>query len=260
MQPDRFNPQRLRADWEERAISEGSSYRGVLLRNLPHLLNNYLHEQHTCVIQQFLLSRMPPGSKVLDAGCGYGRISAYIREIRPDISLIGIDFAPSYCQLYKENIAAPAICADFACIPLPYHCLDGLIAVTALMYFPENQRTLVASELIKRLKPGGLAFFIDPGLEYLNLLGGKQRVSSTTSGSGISLKTYDQLGNNPPAQIKACGGWFGFSFLLPLLYVTRRQYRLTKYLLQVANVLDKALASWRRFSLHRWMLVQRLAV
>lgn len=249
----------LRTEWEQRAAAEGSSYTGVLLRNLPPVLNHYLHERHVEVVLNRLLPRLPQGALVLDLGCGYGRISSHIKAARPDIQLVGVDFAFSYCQQFTQNVEAAALCADLSALPFAKGCVHGVVAVTALMYIPAAKQEAVMDHLLQRVQPQGFAIFIDPGAEFLGLvhLINGRRSRKLTSGAGIGLQKYDRLGTTSRTQIVDAGGFVIFSLFLPLLYLLQKRVGLVKWLLNFTAILDQKLG-WRRFTLHRWMLLKRL--
>jgi hypothetical protein len=41
-----------------------------------------------------LIAALPPGGRVLDLGCGYGRLALEIAARRPDGTVVGVDLAP----------------------------------------------------------------------------------------------------------------------------------------------------------------------
>jgi len=252
----------LRADWERRAIDKGSSYSGVLFRNLPDILNYYLHERHILIVLTKLLPLLPKHAALLDIGCGYGRISSYIRTFRPDIKLIGVDFAFPYCKQYFNNVGFTPVCADFSRPPFTQFCVDGLIAVTALMYVSPSDREKVITVLVNLLKPKGVALFIDSGKEFFKVASIIKScdAKSSTSGTGFILKEYNRLGKSTLTEIVDCGGFTGFSLLLPILHLFRAQLKVMKHLLKLSTAIDESLGHWRcwqRFALHRWMLLKR---
>ncbi|MCA9873442.1 MAG: class I SAM-dependent methyltransferase, partial [Anaerolineales bacterium] len=207
----------LRIDWEKRALAKGVSLSSVLLQNLPPILNQHLHKWHIALVQSRLLPRMPQGSVVLDLACGYGRISLPIKVARPDIQLLGLDFAFPYCQHYIENVRSPAICASTYSLPFVPDFLDGIVAITALMYVETGQEEIVFQQLIHRLKPGGFALFLDPGTEFLKAASFFARSRTSTSGKGFRKYDYWQLGQTRTTRILEIGGCPVFSVFLPLM-------------------------------------------
>jgi SAM-dependent methyltransferase len=51
----------------------------------------YVHKRRTLVLSDWCSRIIPVNSKVLDVGCGDGRLARLIAEKRPDISIRGID-------------------------------------------------------------------------------------------------------------------------------------------------------------------------
>lgn len=248
----------LRTDWEKRALAKGASLASVLLQNLPPILNQHLHKWHIDLVQSRLLPRMPQGAVVLDLACGYGRVSLPIKVIRPDIQLLGLDFAYPYCQHYTENVRSPAICASIYDLPFMPDFLDGIVAITALMYVATGQEEAVFQQLIHRLKPGGFALFLDPGAEFLNAASLFARSRTSTSGKGFKMDDYWQFGQTRTTRILETGGCPVFSTFLPLLLGIAKNPGLAQKMLQAISILDVKLGRHGTFTLHRWMLVERV--
>lgn len=248
----------LRTDWEQRALAKGNSLASVLLQNLPQALNNYLHEWHVDLIQTRFLPHIPHRGKVIDVASGYGRISAVIQSTRPDIQLFGLDFAYPYCQYYAANIHAPAICGSIYDLPFPFGFFDGIVAITALMYVENTQEQAVVKQLVQRLRPGGYAFLLDPGVEFLKLASVFTQSRASTSGKGFSQKSYKQFGQTSTTRVVASGGCPMFSLFIPLLYGVAENQGIVRKLLQTTKMLDSKAEKHHKFTLHRWMLVKRI--
>ena len=62
----------LRQAWDERARDLGLTKRAVLFKRFPGWLNESVHRRHAA----FALRNVPAhASRVLDVGCGFGRMS-----------------------------------------------------------------------------------------------------------------------------------------------------------------------------------------
>ena len=248
----------LRNQWEQRANHQGNTCSGVLFKNFPVDFNQYLHEWHAQIILSQLLPLLPQQASLLDLGCGYGRMSALIHAARPDIKIIGLDFAFAYCKLYQSNLTRnPIICADVSQLPFQEGRFDAVISITTLMYVPEDRRVAVTKTILQLVKPRGLVLFIDPGLEFSKLVTIFKKSHSLTSGQGFYLSTYENLGKSSLSRIIGSGGLFGFTFLLPILYLFRQHRWLRQNLFKLSKWLDKKFSNWRKFSLHRWMLLEK---
>lgn len=249
---------KLRANWEKRANNAGISLASVLLRNFPPILNHYLHEWHVDLIQRQLLPYIPDEGKLLDVASGYGRVSIPIQAARPDIQLLGVDFAYPYCQHYITNVKMPAICASIYDLPFPFDFLDGIVGITALMYVKDGQEQIVFNKLVQQLKPGGYAFLLDPGVEFLTLASTFIHSQASTSGKGFTQKDYMQFGQTGRTKVIASGGYPIFSTFIPFLYgISSKNQHIVHKLLHIIKKLDKRAEKHHKFTLHRWMLVKR---
>ncbi|MGD9730973.1 MAG: class I SAM-dependent methyltransferase [Desulfamplus sp.] len=246
----------LRIDWEQRAIAKGASLAGVLLQNFPKALNHYLHEWHIDIIHSKLLPHIPYKGSLLDVASGYGRTSLYIKSVRPDIQIFGLDFAFPYCKHYIDNVQAPSICASIYDSPLRTNIFDGIVAITALMYITDTHKEIVLRQLMQHLKKGGYALLLDPGAEFLKLVSVFKQSRTQTSGKGFNKKEYINLGKSRTTKLEEMGGCPIFSFSLPILYGLYSNNDIILRLLQIINVLDRKLTKYHKITLHRWMLVR----
>jgi SAM-dependent methyltransferase len=247
-----------RKTWDARAADKGASLAGVLYRGLPARLNEYLHDFHVRIVTEELLPRIPSNGQLLDVGCGYGRIAESIREVRPDVAVIGADFSSTYCRMYAARVGQPAVCADINAMPLRPGSLDGLIAITSLMYIDKDRRGDVIASLNGLLKPGGHALYIDPGHEFTRLTAAIKPSTTTTPtrGSWFRAAEYRRLGTLGTKLVNF-GGTPGFSTLLPLLYALARSTWPFEKIARVSSVCDRRFGKLWKYSIHRWMLVQR---
>ncbi len=246
--------------WEARALGQGESLNSVLYRGLPEVVNAYIHERHRSVLHREFAPRLRTGARVLDLGCGYGRVGTALREARPDVELVGVDISRKFCALFCHRIGAPAVCADVANPPFAPGSFDGIIAVTSLMYVSAKDRGAAMERIVALLTPKGVALCVDGGQEYMSLAA-KAKPSTTDSPTGglwFTVREYDALGSAAGCEIVNRGGMPVFSLLLPLVLLVARAPALARGLLSVASRLDDMCPMIRRFSIHRWMVIERV--
>lgn len=103
------------------------------------------------------LSLLPPGGRVLDAGCGAGLKAAFITAKGFDV--VGIDLSPKMIEIARTR--APN--ADFRVGDLGrFHwCgrpFDGVYAQASLLHVPKADWTRTVRHLASKLAPGGLFY------------------------------------------------------------------------------------------------------
>lgn len=248
----------LRSRWEMRAAECRDAPVGVLFRGLSPALNQHLHRFHTRAVSKQFLPLLPQGARVLDLGCGYGRIGREILDHRPDLILVGVDFAWPYCWRYRQNVA-DSVCADVACLPFAAGSFDAIVAVTVLMYVSPASRPAMMAQLISLLKPGGHLLMVEPSQEVLEIIA-RLRPSSaghTTGGSGFGIREFHSI-TGPEIRVLSAGGMSAFTAMLPILQLLNRFPRAQFPLLAMLERLDSRFGALSRWSLHRWLLGQRV--
>jgi len=249
----------LRSLWEERAREKKDSCNSVLFQGLPEFLNHHIHNFHWYVINKYLLPQIPKGSNILDLGCGYGRIGKLITDARPDLNLFGADFSYVYSKMCNESTSMKVTCANIMCLPFRDNSFEAIIGITSLMYIPVEHRDKVIPMILHLLKPGGKGLFIDPGQEFMVLISFLKPSARhrSTGGDGFTSKYYKQLGNLEKSVLLRYGGIPFFSISIPLLYLLRWAKGLNKILLAMIDLMDRKFYKLDRFSIHRWILIEK---
>jgi len=98
---------------------------------------------------------LPPGSRVLDLPCGWGRLHPHLRA--RGLEVLGGDLSPTNLARHRKEHPAPLIRLDFRALPFRPGSADGVFcAFTSWGYFQseaENLRQL--QEFARVLRPGG---------------------------------------------------------------------------------------------------------
>jgi SAM-dependent methyltransferase len=147
--------------WEKRSIDYGATLKSVLFQGMPDAANVHFHRGHL----NFILDCLKDGKstmRILDIGCGYGRLSLPLAKEFPRAQISGMDISPNYVKLYRENTKRDAFIGAIDAIPQETGTFDYIIVVTVLMYLPENILKEVFSGLFAHLNPGGKIILIEP--------------------------------------------------------------------------------------------------
>ena len=98
---------------------------------------------------------LPPGSRVLDLPCGWGRLHPHLRA--RNLEVLGGDLSPLNLARHRREHPAPLARLDLRALPFRDRCADGVFcAFTSWGYFAtraENLRQL--REFQRVLRPGG---------------------------------------------------------------------------------------------------------
>jgi ubiquinone/menaquinone biosynthesis C-methylase UbiE len=106
-----------------------------------------------------LLTELPAGSSVLDAGCGTGRHTAFLVEKGHDV--VGIDSSPEMLAVAAAKAPTARFeLADLERIPLPDASVDA--AVCGLVLSHARDLAPVVSEVARVLRPGGRLIVSNP--------------------------------------------------------------------------------------------------
>ena len=114
---------------------------------------------------RFVTALAPPPSRVLDAGCGYGRVASELTRLGH--AVVGVDADPDLIALAEEDHNTPFVVADLATLDLrheqEFHVV--LMAGNVVPYLADGTLPQVLERLAAHLAPGGylVAGFSLPG-------------------------------------------------------------------------------------------------
>jgi len=94
-----------------------------------------------------------PGERVLDSGCGNGRLLEVLREV----DYYGIDFSKNLIELAKEKYPqGKFFLRDALTLPFPDNFFDKVFSISVLHHIPSKEfRLKYLKEIFRVLKPGG---------------------------------------------------------------------------------------------------------
>ena len=167
----------LKQEWGERSERLGLTQRAVLFKRFPGWLNDSIHRRHV----RFVVDNVPDGTaRILDVGCGYGRISAELQQRRPDARFEGIDLCTEFAEHYEKHVGP---CFNGAVQDYrPDSEFQLIIIVTTLMYLTSEEQAEVLRRLWSAVVPGGRIVCIEPASELFRLwrrLTGRESASPT---------------------------------------------------------------------------------
>ncbi|NTW77270.1 MAG: class I SAM-dependent methyltransferase [Syntrophaceae bacterium] len=147
--------------WEKRSIGYGATLKSVLFQGMPDAANEHFHAAHLNFILECLKDHKTT-MRILDIGCGYGRLSLPLVKKFPQAQISGMDISPNYVKLYRDITKRDAFIGAVDAIPPEVGTFDFIIVVTVLMYLPENKLINSISGLFAHLNPNGKIILIEP--------------------------------------------------------------------------------------------------
>lgn len=168
------------AEWEKRSQDYGEKIEGVMLKSLPREVNVYLH--NWMKKQVFCAMDKKQKLKVLDIGCGYGRLSKEILENFPKSKTVGVDVSQTFVNIYNKNLKpkGKAMVGDIKNLPFGNDMFDVVIIVTTFLYvIGKKEQEKCLRKIFDIVKPGGTFVIIDvntKGYSYITLGGLAARI------------------------------------------------------------------------------------
>jgi SAM-dependent methyltransferase len=170
-------------EWEKRGILYGNSYKSVLFKKMPDVVNEHFHLAHLKFIFD-CMEGIAEDSKILDVGCGYGRITLPLLRKLPKAEITGMDISPTYVSLYKKNTGRNALVGSIENIPGDIGTFDVIICLTVLMYVNKTQLVPAVSNLLRKLNKNGILIIIEPSISGIPFQTGFGLLNPIRRGAG----------------------------------------------------------------------------
>lgn len=102
------------------------------------------------------LVRSRGGGRVLDLGCGPGRLTGHLRELGLDVE--GLDLSPGMVEVARRtHPAIPFVVGTATDLPQADASLAGVVAFHSLIHVPDDWLDRAVAEVARVLRPGGTA-------------------------------------------------------------------------------------------------------
>ena len=244
--------------WNERSIKYTNSIEGVLDKSLVKELNLYQDSWMFKQVQNVLF--LGKKMKILDIGCGYGRISKKIIDNYPNVIVRGLDIAENYVQIYNSNLEPKAIAylGNADKLPFKNSSFDAVLMIATLMYITDRQnQDRVVSEISRVLKKNGKVLLIEPTcISSIYLIMGKlmrfikSRKVTVIDSTIFSIEDIKLLFNKNNIRFIMTSGIPVFSLLLPFLFfLSKINIKLLKFVLMLTLKMDICFAKFTSTSI-----------
>jgi cyclopropane fatty-acyl-phospholipid synthase-like methyltransferase len=99
-------------------------------------------------------SQLPPGSAVLELGCGSG--IPFTAQLAASHIVTGIDVSTNQIEKARANVpSAKFQVADMTSVSSPANSFDGIIALYSIIHVPRERHAKLFESISSWLKPGG---------------------------------------------------------------------------------------------------------
>jgi SAM-dependent methyltransferase len=102
-----------------------------------------------------LCEQLPPGTEVLELGCGVGVPTT--QELAECFSVTGVDISAQQIAVARQNVpTAKFIHADMTKLDFAPASFDGVAAFYSLIHIPRQEQPALVQSIASWLRPGGL--------------------------------------------------------------------------------------------------------
>lgn len=244
--------------WEKRSQKYGNKIEGVLIKSAPPIINTYLNNWMFKEINTILDNK---NLKILDIGCGYGRLAKQIVDKYPKVTIFGVDIAKNYVDLFNQTLGPKnkAFKSDIQNLPFKDNSFNVIFIVTTLMYVQSNNNQKQAlNEAFRVLKKGGSFVIIERSPIGFNIftLGGlisklRQKKHSEIPAVSFTSSYLTKLIKNSGGEVNSCQGLATFAIFFPLIFLLSSiNSQIGKLFLGLINIIDTKLKRFYFLSLY----------
>ena len=117
-----------------------------------------------------LLVRLPPGSAVLDLGCGNGIPAA--RELARRHAVLGVDVSARQIELARANVpGATFLHRDMTALELPLEAFDAVVSFYSIGHVARDRHPQLLARIHGWLRPGGLLLISEEDADRPGMVG-----------------------------------------------------------------------------------------
>lgn len=110
-----------------------------------------------------ILTLMPPRphDRILDVGCGKGRLTLLLQKIEPSIDMVSSDVTSEA----RKYIQGTFVQCSMTKMPFPNDTFDKIFCLHVIAHFKEGEKGI--REAYRILKPGGTLMILTPNKSYV---------------------------------------------------------------------------------------------
>jgi SAM-dependent methyltransferase len=159
----------------------------------------------------------PPGSPILDAGCGTGGLLQRLADVAPGRLRLGVDASPTAAMLARGKAGASAAVAVASVNALPFAAASiGVVVSADVLYHRDVEPRAAVAEACRCLMPRGVLIVNVPAYRWM---------TSSHDRQVHGARRFDRAGLT---SLLAAGGFSGIraaywnSLLFPLMVLRRK--------------------------------------
>lgn len=168
---------------------------------------------HTHILD--LVRQRPPGTRLLDAGCGTGGLLTRLREDLPDLDAVGLDYAHAAASRAQAKAGLAVVAGTVLDLPFADRSFGMVVSLDVLCHAAVEPEPALR-EMTRVLQPGGKLVLNLPAYEWLRSAHDiRVRNGRRFTARGIR-RLLTEAGLSP---IRIC---YWNALLLPLMVVQRK--------------------------------------